>query len=265
MRLPTAATLALLLVAPSLSAQTIIGAIPHLAAGGPWATVITVVNTASTPGSATLLFWDDSGQALYLPIVGIGMTSGVQFTLAANGSATIQTDAANSVKSGWAALISNVTSIDAIEVFRNHTAGRPDFEASVPLIKFNQFHFVLPFDHTAGFFTGIALANPAGSTSSIRSGTGEVFMTFRDENGSVLLLTGVALPPGTHTAFLLANSYPVLAGKKGTVEFTLQLSDPNSLNQGSVFATGLRFDPAGAFTSIQPILLGVTECIAPSS
>jgi len=252
MRLPTAPTIALLLVvARSLSAQPIVGIIPHLAVGGPWQTVITVVNTTTSSASATLL---------NLPVAGIGSTSGIQFTLGANGSGTVETNASGpNTLSGWASVLSDSTGIDAIEVFRNHTSGRPDFEASVSLVKFNQFDFVLPFDHTAGFFSGVALANSAGSTSSTKTGTADVFLTFRDESGNVILLTGLALPPGNHVAFLLANQYPAVAGLRGTVE--VQLNNAATGANGTLSALGLRFDPAGAFTSIQPMVIGVTECV----
>jgi hypothetical protein len=264
MRLPTAATIALLLVAKSLSAQPLVGIIPHLAAGGPWQTVITVVNTTASPASATLLFWADNGQPLNLPIAGIGSPAGVQFTLGANGSGTVVTNASGpNTLSGWASVLGDPTGIDAIEVFRNHTSGRPDFEASVSLVKFNQFDFILPFDNTAGFFNGLALANSAESTSSIKTGTSDVFLTFRDESGKVILLTGLALPPGNHIAFLLADQYPAVAGLRGTVE--VQLNNAATGTNGALFALGLRFDPAGAFTSIQPMLIGVTECVVTPS
>lgn len=77
-------------------------------------------------------------------------------------------------------------------------------------------------------------------------------MTFRDENGNILQSTGLVLPPMNHTAFLLADQYPVTAGIRGTVEF--QLNNAATENNGAVFGLGLRFNPTGPFTSIQPIL-----------
>jgi hypothetical protein len=124
---------------------------------------------------------------------------------------TVETNASSSTTvSGWASVLSDSTGIDAIEVFRSHVSGVPDFEASVSLVKGNQFDFVLPFDHTAGAFSGVALANPAGSHSSGKTGSAQVFMTFRDEKGNVLLLTGLSLPSGNHIYFFDSSSLQFL-------------------------------------------------------
>lgn len=266
MRIRVALTAALLVGATSLAAQPTSGppsgVIPHLAAGGPWQTEITVVNTSSSPTIIYVLFWDDDGNPLNLPIAGIGPTTGVQFNLPANGSGILETNGSGpSALSGWASLYSDST-IDATEVFRNTTPGRDEFEASVPLVKYQQFHFVLPFDETLGYHTGVALANPAGTNASAGdTGSAQVFMTFRDQAGNILLSAGLVLPPKNHMAFLLADKYPVIAGKRGTVEF--EQINWNIDGNGELSALGLRSNPTGPFTSVQPMLIGVS-CVAPS-
>ena len=269
MRIWKAPAIGLLIGAISLSAQQTagppVGIIPHLAAGGSWQIVITVVNTTTTPASATLLFWSDDGSALKLPRVGIGSTPGVQFNLAANGSATVQTNASGGiVLSGWASIYSNSTGINATEVYRRQVAGLPNFEASVPLVTNTRPHFILPFDETSGYSTGIALVNGAGTDASEGPvGASQVFMTIRDESGNVLLLSGVVLQPSNHVAFLLADQYPVVAGKRGTVEF--QLNNGMTGVNGTLEAIGLRSNPTGPFTSVQPMLIGVAECVVSGS
>jgi hypothetical protein len=84
-------------------------------------------------------------------------------------------------------------------------------------------------------------------------------MTIRDGSGNILQTTGLVLAPMNHIAFLLADEYPVTAGIQGTVEF--QLNNAATENNGVLFGLGLRFDPIGSFTSIQPMLLGV-QCVA---
>lgn len=264
----TALTLMLLVGAVSLSAQPTsgppAGIIPHLAVGGPWQTAITVVNSTSSPATVYFYFWGDDGSPLNLPIAGLGVTPGVQFNLDANGSGTIQTNASGgNTLSGWASMYSDSSGINAVEVFLSQATGRPNFEASVPLVPFSQTHFVLPFDETSGYFTGIALANGAGTDPSAGPvGTAQVFITIRDESGNVLLLTGLVLQPMNHVAFLLADQYPVVAGKRGTLEF--QLNNGTTGVNGTLEALGLRFNPTGPFTSVQPMLIGVTECAVPS-
>lgn len=268
MRIRNALTFALLIGATSLSAQPTagppLGTIPHLAVGGPWQTIITVVNTASSPATVYVYFWGDDGSPLNLPIAGLGVTPGVQFNLDANGSGIIQTNASGGATlSGWASVYSDSTGINATEVFLNQATGRPNFEASVPLVLQTEPHFILPFDETSGYFTGLALVNGAGTNPSAGPvGTAQVFITIRDESGNVLLLTGVVLQPMNHTAFLLADQYPVVVGKRGTIEFELD-NGMTGVN-GTLEALGLRFNPTGPFTSIQPMLIGESECVTPA-
>jgi len=270
MRIPILLILSLLIGGVSLLAQPTsgppLGIIPHLAAGGPWQTEITVVNTTSSPATVYVLFRGNDGSPLNLPIAGLGATPGVQFNLDANGSGTIQTNApGGNTLSGWASVYSDSAypGINAMEVFQSQASGRPNFEASVPLVPYSQTDFVLPFDETSGYVTGIALANGAGTDPSAGPvGTSQVFITIRDETGNVLLLTGLVLQPMNHVAFLLADQYPVVAGKRGTVEF--QLNNGTTGVNGTLEALGLRFNPTGPFTSVQPMLIGVTECAVPS-
>jgi hypothetical protein len=169
MRMRATLTLMLLLEPLSLLARPTngppFGVIPHLAAGGPWQTTITVVNTTSSPATVYILFWGDDGSSLNLPVAGLGPVPGVQFNLAANGSGVLQTNASGAnTLSGWASFYSDSSGINAIEVFQNQTSGQQLFEASIPLGTLNQFDFILPFDHTGGYYSGVALANPPEPT-----------------------------------------------------------------------------------------------------
>jgi hypothetical protein len=240
----------------SIGSAAVTGALSHIADGGSWKTIITVVNLSDQPRNASLLFWDSSGSPMMLTIVGIGTTARIDLSLAANGAATVETagihNAATQV--GWALVLSDFPSdIGAIAVFRNHISdGLADQEAAVPLQRRSESHFLLPFDHTNGFATGVAFANPAQSTESVITGSASLALTFRDESGNILLSTAMNLAPGNLVAFSLTDRYPELANKRGTLEVVL--TNAVTLTDGSVSALGLRFTPLGSFTSVNPIV-----------
>ena len=50
------------------SAFTSSGSITHLASGGYWTTMITLINSGSAPAQASLNFFDDKGNSLTLPL-----------------------------------------------------------------------------------------------------------------------------------------------------------------------------------------------------
>ncbi|HTM52229.1 MAG TPA: hypothetical protein VL285_26215, partial [Bryobacteraceae bacterium] len=83
---------------------------------------------------------------------------------------------------------------------------------------------------------GVALAN---TTAQV------VFITVnvRDDNGTVIQATSLSLPPLGHTSFNLTDRFPVTAQRRGTVEF-------QTATGGAAGVLGLRFNPAGAFSTI---------------
>jgi hypothetical protein len=84
--------------------------------------------------------------------------------------------------------------------------------------------------------TGVALANVTPQSANIR-------IVIRDDKDSVLLTNSIALSPQGHTSFVLPTTYPATAQIRGTMEFD---TPPN----GQISVLGLRFNPAGAFSSI---------------
>jgi hypothetical protein len=93
----------------------------------------------------------------------------------------------------------------------------------------NQFsgHFVLLFDNTSSFVSGIAIANPSGSTVSIP-------VTIRDESGQIIDQQFIGLGPFAHTAFNAPDKWLSTARRAGAIEF---------LTSGfGVGALGLRFN-----------------------
>jgi hypothetical protein len=93
----------------------------------------------------------------------------------------------------------------------------------------------LSFDNTLGAATGVALAN----TTTVAANIG-VF--FRDDTGATLFSTTLSIPALGHTSFVLASSYPVTAGKRGSLEF--------DGTAGQISVLGIRANSTGAFSSI---------------
>jgi hypothetical protein len=212
----------------------------HIADGDQWTTSFTLINIDTSPANYTLSFYDDNGTPLRLGISGLGPATEISGTLPVNGSVVLQTTGGVGVLQGWAYL-SYDRVIAGTAVFTSRQPGNPvDFEAAVPLESQFQDRFVIAFDNSGGFFTGIALVNASSSR------TETVSVAFRDETGTVFLLDSFVMRPMTHTAFLVDDTYPATAGVRGVVEFSTNDS------AAQLAGLGLRFNPTGSFTSTSP-------------
>ncbi len=210
---------------------------PHIADGGQWTTSFTLMNLSTKPSPYTLSFFGDDGSPLTLVILGIGAASGVTGTLEVNGSVVLQTAGGGSIRQGWAQL-DYTEQMAGFAVFKSHRPGFEDSEAAVPLGSYYEHRFVMAFDNTAGYVTGVAIVNPSQTV------TATVFVTFRDESGNQIQLDSFTMGPLTHTAFSVPEFYPQVADRRGVVEF--------STSSAALAGLGLRFNPAGSFTSTSP-------------
>ncbi len=213
--------------------------IPHFIDGQFWQTAITVVNLENHPTSFQVLFFQDDGTDFYVPVLGIGVVRGMNITLSAAGSYTFETAGiSQAAGSGWALLSqANKDSVGSFAIFRYSPPGVPQQEAVVPTV--NQFfdRFVLPFDNTGRFATGVAISNPSPLSVSIEA-------TVRNEAGQTIDRRTVLLGKYAHQAFVLPTAWSSTAGIRGTVEF---------LSTGfGVGALGIRGN-GNSFTSLNVI------------
>jgi len=221
----------------SYFSSSIDGVIAQLVDGGSWKTIITLVNLDTTSANYTLRFYSDSGTPLSLD-TSAGSGSVLTGTLPVGGSRIIETAGTKATLSqGWALLeTSNRSSGNAI--FRQSVPGRPDFEASMPIVTYvNDDTYFLPFDNVTSS-TGVAIANPLSYTGIT------VYLTFRDEQGNQILIERLELGRLAHTAFSLAERFPQSAGRRGVVEI--------STSALTMSVLGLRFG-AQSFTSLLPL------------
>jgi hypothetical protein len=213
--------------------------IPHFIDGQFWQTAVTLVNLENHPTNLSVLFFDDNGFDLLIPVAGAGLSRGVDISLPTAGSVTFQTTGTSAaLYSGWALLSQpNSDSVASFAIFRHSPPGLQPQEATVPTVSQYDDHFVLPFDNTGKLFTGIALANP--TTKAVR-----IPVNIRNEDGRIIDTQFIPLDPYAHVAFLLSDVWGSTDGIRGTAEFVT--------SGYGVGALGLRFN-GSAFTTLNVV------------
>jgi Viral BACON domain len=219
------------------------GSMAQVASGGFWTTTFTLVNNGATATQIHMNFFDDNGNPLPLPLI-FPQTSPTPAAPAAtldrmvNAGAMliVQTTGPNTqtVQAGWAQLLYN-GNVSAYSVF-GQTIGGPAQEAVVPLETRTASSFVIPFDTTGGYATGVALANASTAAANIP-------VLIRDDNGALLQSTSLGLAAQGHTSFDLVSRFGVTAQRRGTLEFQTPAGS-------QVSVLGLRFPPGPAFSTI---------------
>ena len=154
--------------------------VPQFVEGSYWSTGITLVNMDTRTLTATVYFIADDGSDLSVPIVGLGNSvRAIDITLPVMNTITIQTPGTTaSLKQGYAYIERDAADagLGGFAVFRQSIPGKPDSEAVVPIVNEFDDRFVLLFDNTNGFSTGVAIANSDSQTEAIP-------ITIRDEDG----------------------------------------------------------------------------------
>jgi pimeloyl-ACP methyl ester carboxylesterase len=228
-----------------MAGPSLAGSMAHLASGGGWDTTLTLINTSASPGEALLDFFGNDGSALQLPVAfpktpsfSALITSTLDRPLGANSLLVLdsQQPANPNSQVGSAQLFGNVS---GFAIFKYTLTGQ---EAVVPLETRNAPFYVLGYDNTGGLATGVAIANVASQPANIP-------VVIRDDTGAQIGTNTISLAAQGHTSFMLTGSYPVTAGKRGTIEFDTPPS-------GRISALGLRASDK-ALTTI-PLLANET-------
>jgi hypothetical protein len=221
------------------------GVLSQVASGGGWKTSLYLVNTSTAAVPVTVKFWSNTGTALSLPLAvtqagatHVSTTSNVSTTVARNATLLIESDSGASVGTvGWAEVISTGP-ITGYGVFHFTSSGGIESEGTVPMEASFAPSFILPYDGTDGFVTGVALTNlMAAQTTSVST-------TVWDMDGKQLATKTLSLPKGGHSSFMLADTFPSTVGKRGIIEFRTSSTTSN------ISGLGLRVSPVGGFTSV---------------
>jgi hypothetical protein len=215
------------------------GSLAHLASGSGWQTTFVLVNTSTSSAAATLNFFDDKGNPLWLPLTfpqsGVSTNAAsVTVGIAANASLYIQTTGAltDALLTGSAQLTTN-SPITGFAVYRYSLNGQ---EASAPLETRNAGSYLLAFDNTSQTVTGLAI-------SAVSAQAVNVPVIVRDDTGHQVFAGSLPLAANGHYSQNLTTAFPATAGIRGTVEF-----DTPSGAQISVL--GIRSPPTLTFTTL---------------
>lgn len=213
------------------------GLIAHIADGGGIQTEITLTNLDDTPSACSVSFYDDNGNPLSL-VTNVGTRSVVDETLAPHASSSVRTTGtANTATQGWAFIQSQGT-VGGSATFRFSVGQWSGSEAVVPVDTWRNNHFSLAFDHTDSAVMGLAMVNPLLVPIAI-------ILTFRDENGGVIVTDTFNVDAHAHRAMVTTFSYPATVGKRGTIEIS---------TTGSYMSmVALRFGPS-AISSVVPLV-----------
>ena len=218
------------------------GVFAHIAAGGSWTTVLSLVNTTTVPLTVTTTLYGDDGSPLIIPITTMAQgasqtatTASVNATIKPNATLQISLGAQiPSLATGWARVLS-LGPIGGFAIFRTSSANSPVSEGTVPLQSQAVSAITIPYDNTGGFATGVALANLSTSSAILTA-------TSWDASGNQLGTQNITVAAGGHTSFVASTQFPETAGVSGILVF--------QSSSAGIAGLGLRFSPFGTFTSV---------------
>ena len=218
--------------------------------GGSWKTTLTLVNVSSAPAAGKLIFWGPDGQPLLLPLAFPGTggrasttASSIECSLDPGATFVVESEALDALdtKVGWVELQA-AKEVIGFAVLRMELAPDRNAEAMLAFEQREGTAFLLPYDNSNGFQTGIAVTNQSPDSPA------DLTLVLRDEAGSTLSTESLPLPVRGHTSFSVGDKYNVLSGRRGTVE--VRSSSGSRMN-----VLGLRFSPSGSFTSVPTIAM----------
>ena len=204
---------------------------------------MTLVNTSASAVPVNVVFHGNDGGALTLPITTTlqgssqtNTTSSVSAIISPKATLLITVGGQSGPTAVGCADVLSSGSLCGYAIFRTNTPNSPVSEGTVPLQSQFPSTITLPYDNTAGFVTGVALANLSTSFANVTA-------TMWNDSGNQLGTQTINIVGSGHTSFLLPSQLPLTAGKRGIVKF-------QSAATGGIAGLGLRASPFGTFTSI---------------
>jgi hypothetical protein len=211
--------------------------LPQVACGAGWKTYLHLVNPSPSVVEVTVVFWNDDGCSLELPVrtsvpgcTGERLVHKVVSTLQPGSGLDIETaDRDGLERAGWVE-VECAGAVTGYAQFESSSSGR----AAAEFVPVCEPSFLLPYDNTDGRQVGMALVNPDGFTPAT------VVATIWDSDWVELRVEDLELLVKGHQSFMLAAQFPVTAGKRGVIEF-------RAAPESEISGLGLQFDADGRF------------------
>lgn len=222
---------------------TLAGSMAQLASGGGWDTTITLANAGTSPAQVQLNFFDNDGNPLSLPLTLVQTSNdtanatSVNQTIAPGATLVIVTQGNSGVTQVGSAQLTTDGNVGGFAIFHSQFT---DQECVVPFETRTASAYVLAFDNTNGAETGLALANVSNQAARVP-------VILRDDSGVILGTAFINLAGRGHTSFMLADSYAVVANRRGSVEFRTPAGT-------QISSIGIRAKKGGSLTTI-PVLV----------
>ena len=207
--------------------------IPHIASGGGWTTTVRLTNTSNWLSLVTLKFYDPSGTNNPFFVNGNYMTE-YSVGLPGNGSTDVVMSDPNSLKTGSL----EIKTVYGSGVVAQSTYSNNLFEATISSSIPNKDEFVMPFDNSGPYSTGLALVNYLNYPQ-------EVFFTFYDNFGSQIHVDKLSIPAKGQTSLTLDIMFPQTKSKIGSVKVKTV--------RASLTGFGLRFNKEKSYFTTVPI------------
>jgi hypothetical protein len=204
--------------------------------GSSWSTSLLVTNLSLIPELCTIRFYKDDGSPWRIGAAGSG--DSIAAPLVPGETRVFDLSQAGNLEQGWAVLIPgtpSATRISGFAVFQLRISATLSSEAVVGMTNVTDRQFVVLYDNTSGFDTGVALANPNPLTALT------ITATVRNDTGRVLSTDTLSLPALGHTSFSMPQKFPASANQRGSL---LISSSPSG-----IVGLGLRFNSFLTFTS----------------
>ena len=208
--------------------------LPQIVDGGGWQTTIVLTNTGSSPTSANIAFFAETGGGAtqsWTPPLLEGTTQ--TYSLAAAGTLLLHTSGtAASATVGWAAVLAG-SPVTVYAIVTQQIAGGVNQLTTVPGAV-SATRVLIPFDNTNGNVSSIVMVNPTAPNELVFSG-------IQPTSGATFQPAPINLPAHGHVAFSVPQQFPSTKGKSGLLE----LSTPGA----GISVLALRTDPSGALVA----------------
>ena len=223
----------------SISSGTVI---PQVVVGDDrWTLEFVVVSLEDTAETFAVTFFDDNGDTMALPIVGMGDISTWVDTVEAHGVRRIITTNTGSLQQGYAKIVVLTEEFgdDAVAFYAVLTSSepagfRPPFRTFMPGVDSFEGEQRFGYDNRNANNTCIAFIS--------RTSFSDIKVIARDERGLEIERKVFDLDDGQHTAFCLRETLPQTAGRFGVLDVV-------GFTGGSISFT---FDSDGKFHTEMP-------------